>query len=31
MRVLVLSHTYIVDLNREKLRALAQLSPDQRW
>ena len=28
MRVLVLSHTYIVDLNREKLRALAQLSPD---
>ncbi|MBD1875770.1 glycosyltransferase family 4 protein [Nodosilinea sp. FACHB-131] len=24
MRVLVLSHTYIVDLNREKLRALAQ-------
>ncbi|MGB3199300.1 MAG: hormogonium polysaccharide biosynthesis glycosyltransferase HpsO [Nodosilinea sp.] len=27
MRVLVLSHTYIVDLNREKLRALAQLSP----
>ena len=39
MRVLVLSHTYIVDLNREKLRALARLSPDievvvgvpQRW
>ncbi|MBE9112440.1 glycosyltransferase family 4 protein [Nodosilinea sp. LEGE 07298] len=28
MRVLVISHTYIVDLNREKLRALAQLSPD---
>ncbi|MGG6241157.1 hormogonium polysaccharide biosynthesis glycosyltransferase HpsO [Nodosilinea sp. AN01ver1] len=28
MRVLVLSHTYIVDLNREKLRALAQLSAD---
>jgi glycosyltransferase involved in cell wall biosynthesis len=28
MRVLVLSHTYIVDLNREKLRALAQLSPE---
>ncbi len=28
MRVLVLSHTYIVDINREKLRALAQLSPD---
>jgi glycosyltransferase involved in cell wall biosynthesis len=27
MRVLVLSHTYIVDLNCEKLRALAQLSP----
>ena len=26
MGVLVLSHTYIVDLNREKLRALAQLS-----
>ncbi|MBD0336497.1 MAG: glycosyltransferase [Cyanobacteria bacterium Co-bin13] len=39
MRVLVISHTYIVDLNCEKLRALAQLSPDlevtvvvpQRW
>ncbi len=28
MRVLVLSHTYIVDLNCEKLRALAHLSPD---
>ncbi|MEA5449422.1 hormogonium polysaccharide biosynthesis glycosyltransferase HpsO [Leptolyngbya sp. CCNP1308] len=28
MRVLVLSHTYIVDLNCEKLRALAQLSAD---
>lgn len=28
MRVLVLSHTYIVDLNREKLRALARLSPN---
>lgn len=28
MRVLVLSHTYIVDLNREKLRALAQLAPE---
>jgi L-malate glycosyltransferase len=28
MRVLVLSHTYIVDLNREKLRALAKLSPE---
>ncbi|MBD0335139.1 MAG: glycosyltransferase [Cyanobacteria bacterium Co-bin13] len=39
MRVLVISHTYIVDLNCEKLRALAALSPDlevtvvvpQRW
>ncbi|ASC72841.1 Glycosyltransferase Group 1 family protein [Halomicronema hongdechloris C2206] len=28
MRILVASHTYIVDLNCEKLRALAQLSPD---
>ncbi|MFE4106997.1 hormogonium polysaccharide biosynthesis glycosyltransferase HpsO [Almyronema epifaneia] len=28
MRVLVASHTYIVDLNCEKLRALAALSPD---
>lgn len=28
MRILVVSHTYIVDLNREKLRALTQLSPD---
>ncbi len=28
MRVLVLSHTYIVDLNCEKLRTLAQLSPE---
>lgn len=28
MRVLVLSHTYIVDLNCEKLRALAHLSSD---
>lgn len=27
MRVLVASHTYIVDLNCEKLRALAQLEP----
>ncbi|NJK36725.1 MAG: glycosyltransferase family 4 protein [Oscillatoriales cyanobacterium RM2_1_1] len=27
MRILVASHTYIVDLNREKLRALAQLEP----
>jgi glycosyltransferase involved in cell wall biosynthesis len=27
MKILVASHTYIVDLNREKLRALAQLSP----
>lgn len=27
MRVLVLSHTYIVDLNCEKLRALSQLDP----
>ena len=27
MRILVLSHTYIVDLNCEKLRALAQLDP----
>lgn len=39
MRVLVISHTYIVDLNCEKLRALAALSDDvevavvvpQRW
>lgn len=39
MRVLVVSHTYIVDLNCEKLRSLARLSPDmdvtvvvpQRW
>ncbi|MDB9313262.1 hormogonium polysaccharide biosynthesis glycosyltransferase HpsO [Spirulina sp. CS-785/01] len=39
MRILVASHTYIVDLNCEKLRKLAQLSPDievtvvvpQRW
>lgn len=28
MRVLVVSHTYIVDLNCEKLRSLARLSPD---
>jgi glycosyltransferase involved in cell wall biosynthesis len=28
MRVLVISHTYIVDLNCEKLRSLAELSPD---
>ncbi|MDY6939531.1 MAG: hormogonium polysaccharide biosynthesis glycosyltransferase HpsO [Cyanobacteriota bacterium] len=28
MRVLVASHTYIVDLNREKLRELAKLHPD---
>ncbi len=27
MRILVASHTYIVDLNREKLRALAKLEP----
>jgi len=27
MRILVASHTYIVDLNREKLRALAQWEP----
>jgi L-malate glycosyltransferase len=27
MRILVASHTYIVDLNREKLRALANLEP----
>ncbi|NEP07058.1 MAG: glycosyltransferase family 4 protein, partial [Okeania sp. SIO4D6] len=27
MKILVASHTYIVDLNREKLRALAQLEP----
>ncbi|MGD1806822.1 hormogonium polysaccharide biosynthesis glycosyltransferase HpsO [Dapis sp. BLCC M126] len=39
MRILIASHTYIVDLNREKLRALAQLEPGievtvvvpQRW
>ncbi|MGK7940975.1 MAG: hormogonium polysaccharide biosynthesis glycosyltransferase HpsO [Crocosphaera sp.] len=28
MRILVVSHTYIVDLNREKFRTLAQLKPD---
>jgi glycosyltransferase involved in cell wall biosynthesis len=28
MKILVASHTYIVDLNREKLRALAQLEPE---
>ncbi|HEY9880507.1 MAG TPA: hormogonium polysaccharide biosynthesis glycosyltransferase HpsO [Leptolyngbyaceae cyanobacterium] len=28
MRVLVVSHTYIVDLNCEKLRALARLTPN---
>ncbi len=28
MKILVASHTYIVDLNREKFRALAQLEPD---
>lgn len=28
MKILVVSHTYIVDLNREKWRVLAQLSPD---
>jgi glycosyltransferase involved in cell wall biosynthesis len=28
MKILVASHTYIVDLNREKFRALAQLQPD---
>ncbi len=27
MKILVASHTYIVDLNREKLRKLAQLTP----
>jgi len=39
MKILVASHTYIVDLNREKLRALATLEPGievtvvvpQRW
>ncbi|NER25343.1 MAG: glycosyltransferase [Symploca sp. SIO1B1] len=28
MKILVASHTYIVDLNREKLRSLAHLEPD---
>jgi glycosyltransferase involved in cell wall biosynthesis len=28
MRILIVSHTYIVDINREKLRALVQLQPD---
>lgn len=28
MKILVVSHTYIVDLNCEKLKALAHLSPD---
>jgi L-malate glycosyltransferase len=28
MKILIVSHSYIVDLNREKLRALAQLGPD---
>lgn len=28
MKILVASHTYIVDLNREKLRALARLEPN---
>ena len=28
MKILVASHTYIVDLNREKFRALAKLKPD---
>ena len=39
MRILVASHTYIVDLNREKFKILANLEPDievtvvvpQRW
>lgn len=39
MKILVASHTYIVDLNREKLRELAKLEPEtevtvvvpQRW
>ena len=39
MKILIASHTYIVDLNREKLRALAKIEPDlevtvvvpQRW
>jgi L-malate glycosyltransferase len=28
MRILVVSHTYIVDINREKLKILANLAPD---
>jgi hypothetical protein len=28
MKILVASHTYIVDLNREKWRALAHLTPE---
>jgi glycosyltransferase involved in cell wall biosynthesis len=28
MRILVVSHTYIVDLNRDKFRELAKLAPD---
>lgn len=28
MRILVVSHTYIVDINREKLKILAKLEPD---
>lgn len=28
MKILVVSHTYIVDINREKFRTLAQLKPD---
>ena len=28
MRILIASHTYIVDINREKLRALVNLQPD---
>jgi L-malate glycosyltransferase len=28
MKILTISHTYIVDLNREKLRTLAQLDPN---
>ncbi|NJL91622.1 MAG: glycosyltransferase family 4 protein [Coleofasciculaceae cyanobacterium SM2_1_6] len=28
MRILIVSHTYIVDINRDKLRALVQLQPD---
>jgi L-malate glycosyltransferase len=28
MKILVASHSYIIDLNRDKFRALAQISPD---